>query len=169
MRRCARRRGRPRHTPTSRIADESACPSRCRGRTGRGSRRSRQGCCSPTGVVSQSCSVYVCDHTSDCEPLCRAVSEEEVLAAMDTDALRAAQDECPPQRSGVRMADRVLSTGRRGKVPRGVDVGDAAALDASRLDRRRWREGRRGTDEPFRVFQSRKCLSHAGGQVSRHG
>ena len=48
---------------------------------------------------SQSCSVYVCDHTSDCEPLCRAVSEEEVLAAMDTDALRAAQDEC--RRNGL--------------------------------------------------------------------
>ena len=43
--------------------------------------------------------LYVCDHTSDCEPLCRAVSEEEVLAAMDTDALRAAQDEC--RRNGL--------------------------------------------------------------------
>ena len=43
---------------------------------------------------SQSCSMYVCDHTSDCEPLCRAASEEEVLTAIGIDALRAAQDEC---------------------------------------------------------------------------
>ena len=38
--------------------------------------------------------VFVCDHAYDCEPLCREASEQEVIALIGTDALRAAQDEC---------------------------------------------------------------------------
>ena len=38
--------------------------------------------------------VFVCDHAYDCEPLCREASEQEVIALIGADALRAAQDEC---------------------------------------------------------------------------
>ena len=43
---------------------------------------------------SSSFAVFVCDHAYDCEPLCREASEQEVIALIGTDALRAAQDEC---------------------------------------------------------------------------
>ena len=38
--------------------------------------------------------VFVCDHAYDREPLCREAAEQEVIALIGTDALRAAQDEC---------------------------------------------------------------------------
>ena len=43
---------------------------------------------------SSSFAVFVCDHAYDCEPLCREACEQEVIALIGTDALRAAQDEC---------------------------------------------------------------------------
>ena len=47
-----------------------------------------------SGGRSSSYAVFVCDHAYDCEPLCREASEQEVIALIGTDALRAAQDEC---------------------------------------------------------------------------
>ena len=44
--------------------------------------------------ASPSYAVFVCDHAYDCEPLCQEASEQEVIALIGTDALRAAQDEC---------------------------------------------------------------------------
>ena len=44
----------------------------------------------PTSLIE----VFVCDHAYDCESLYREASEEEVLALIGADALRAAQDEC---------------------------------------------------------------------------
>ena len=44
--------------------------------------------------ASSSYAVFVCDHAYDYEPLCQEASEQEVLALIGTDALRAAQDEC---------------------------------------------------------------------------
>ena len=38
--------------------------------------------------------VFVCDHAYDCESLYRESSEEEVLAVIGEEGLRAAQDEC---------------------------------------------------------------------------
>ena len=42
--------------------------------------------------ASPSYAVFVCDHAYDCEPLCQEASEQEVIALIGTDALRAAQD-----------------------------------------------------------------------------
>ena len=47
-----------------------------------------------SGGRSSSYAVFVCDHAYDCEPLCREASEQEVMALIGTDALRATQDEC---------------------------------------------------------------------------
>ena len=44
--------------------------------------------------ASPSYAVFVCDHAYDCEPLCQEASEQEVVALIGADALRAAQDEC---------------------------------------------------------------------------
>ena len=44
--------------------------------------------------ASPSYAVFVCDHAYDCEPLCQEASEQEVIALVGTDALRAAHDEC---------------------------------------------------------------------------
>ena len=38
--------------------------------------------------------VFICDHAYDCESLSRTISEQEAVALIGTDALRAAQDEC---------------------------------------------------------------------------
>ena len=38
--------------------------------------------------------VFVCDHAYDCESLYRESNEEEVLAMIGEEALRAAKDEC---------------------------------------------------------------------------
>ena len=38
--------------------------------------------------------VFVCDHAYDCESLYRESNEEEVLAMIGEEALRAAQDDC---------------------------------------------------------------------------
>ncbi len=47
-----------------------------------------------SGGPSSLYAVFVCDHAYDCEPLSREASEQEVIALIGTDALRAAQDEC---------------------------------------------------------------------------
>ena len=82
---------------------------------------------------SSSFAVFVCDHAYDCEPLCREACEQEVIALIGTDALRAAQRRVRLERSGLQAPARVRWSHQ--KKNRSAELPSAGEIALLRLRR----------------------------------